>query len=234
MSELLAAKAKGELLERYEDEREKIDDDDVTESDFIRDLLDRGLRDRRIDLFLRLDLPNRVAAQMENDRDRGESDKAVIRRFLTEAVEAREADTLEKVGIDEDDALRALVEREQNPGEPLDDAIRRLVRAGAEQTQDARLRRLGGSWAGRVILMLTLLSVVTVAIPLFVVPSEISVIIAGVSALLLFFLAVIVSVISIVANILLDRPLRAAFGLEIDDTTAATEVKAEAEAEAGD
>jgi hypothetical protein len=152
MSELLAAKAKGELLERYEDEREKIDDDDVTESDFIRDLLDRGLRDRRVKLFLRLDLPNRVAAQMENDRDRGESDKAVTRRFLIEAVEAREADTLEKIGIDEDDALRALVEREQNPGEPLDDAVRRLVRVGAEQTQDARLRRLGGSWAGRVVL----------------------------------------------------------------------------------
>ena len=226
MSELLAAKAKGELLERYEDEREKIDDDDVTESDFIRDLLDRGLRDRRVDLFLRFDLPNRVAAQMENDRDRGESDKAVTRRFLTEAVEAREADTLEKVGIDEDDALRALVEREQNPGEPLDDAVRRLVRAGAEQTQDARLRRLGGSWAGRVILTLTLLSVVTVAIPLFVVPSEIAVIIAGVSALLLFFLAVIVSVISIVANILLDRPLRATFGFEIDDTTAKAETGA--------
>ena len=226
MSELLAAKAKGELLERYEDEREKIDDDDVTESDFIRDLLDRGLRDRRVKLFLRLNLPNRVAAQMENDRDRGESDKAVIRRFLTEAVEAREADTLEKVGIDEDDALRSFVEQEQNPGEPLDDAVRRLIRAGAEQTQDARLRRLGGSWAGRVVLTLILLSVVTVAIPLFVVPSEIAVIIAGVSALLLFFLAVIVSVISIVANILLDRPLRAAFGLEIDDTTAKEETGA--------
>jgi len=230
MSELIAAKAKGELLEKYKDEKEKIDDDGVTESDFIRDLLDRGLRDRRVQLFLRLDLPNRVAAQMENDQDRGESDKAVIRRFLTEAVEAREADTLEKVGIDEDDDLRALVEREQNPGEPLDDAVRRLVRAGAEQTQDARLRRLGGSWAGRVILMLILLSVVAVAIPLFVVPSEIVVTIAGVSALLLFFLAVIVSVISIVANILLDRPFRAAFGFEIDNTTATTE----AEAEAGD
>jgi len=174
-----------------------------------------------------LDLPNRVAAQMENDQDRGESDKAVIRRFLTEAVEAREADTLEKIGIDE--ALRALVEREQNPGEPLDDAVRRLVRVGAEQTQDAQLRRLGGSWAGRVILMLILLSIVTVAIPLFVVPSEIVVIIAGVSALLLFFLAVITSVISIVANILLDRPLRAAFGFgfDTDDTTATTEAEAE-------
>jgi hypothetical protein len=68
-----------------------------------------------------------------------------------------------------------------------------------------------------------------VAIPLFVVPSEIAVIIAGVSALLLFFLAVIVSVISIVANILLDRPLRAAFGFDTDDTTATTEAKAEAE-----
>jgi predicted sugar kinase len=65
----------------------------------MRDLLDRGLRDRdrRAQLFFRLDLPNRVAAQMENDRDRGESDKAVTRRFLIEAVEAREADTLEKM-----------------------------------------------------------------------------------------------------------------------------------------
>jgi hypothetical protein len=70
---------------------------------------------------------------------------------------------------------------------------------------------------------------VTVAIPLFVVPSEIAVIIAGVSALLLFFLAVIVSVISIVANILLDRPLRAAFGFDTDHTTTV-----EAEAETGD
>jgi len=231
MSELIAAKAKGELLERYEDEKEKIDDDDVTESDFIRDLLDRGLRDRRVQLFLRLDLPNRVAAQMENDRDRGERDKAVTRRFLIEAVEVREADTLEKIGIDEDDDLRALVKREQNPGEPLDDAVRRLVRAGAEQTQDARLRRLGGSWAGRVILMLILLSIVTVAIPLFVVPSEIAVIIAGVSALLLFFLAVIVSVISIMANVLLDRPLRAAFGFGLDTDHTTT---VEAEAETGD
>jgi hypothetical protein len=76
----------------------------------------------------------------------------VTRRFLIEAVEAREADTLEQIGLDEDDDLRALVEREQNPGDPFDDAVRRLIRAGAEQTQDARLRRLGGSWAGRVVL----------------------------------------------------------------------------------
>jgi hypothetical protein len=59
------------LLERYKDERDNIDGDDVTESDFMRDLLDRGLRDRdrRVQLFLRLDLPNRVAAQMKNDRE---------------------------------------------------------------------------------------------------------------------------------------------------------------------
>jgi hypothetical protein len=153
---------------------------------------------------------------------------------LIEAVEAREADTLEKVGIDQDDALRSLVEQEQNPGEPLDDAVRRLIRAGTEQTQDARLRRLGGSWAGQVVLTLILLSVVTVAIPLFVVPSEIAVIIAGVSALLLFFLAVIVSVISIVANILLDRPLRAAFGFGLDTDDTMVTAEATAETETGD
>jgi hypothetical protein len=85
-------------------------------------------------------------------------------------------------------------------------------------------------------LTLILLSVVAVAIPLFVVPSERAVIIAGVSALLLFFLAVIVSVISIVANVLLDRPLRAAFGFgfEIDNTTATATAEAEAEAATGD
>jgi hypothetical protein len=45
--------------------------------------------------------------------------------------------------------------------------------------------------------------------------------------------AVIVSVISIVANILLDRPLRAAFGFgfETDHTTTTAEAKAETEAE---
>jgi hypothetical protein len=75
---------------------------------------------------------------------------------------------------------------------------------------------------------------VTVAIPLFVVPSEIAVIIAGVSALLLFFLAVIVSVISIVANILLDRPLRAAFGFGFDTDDTMVTAEATAETETGD
>jgi membrane protein implicated in regulation of membrane protease activity len=59
--------------------------------------------------------------------------------------------------------------------------------------------------------------------------SEIAAMIAGVSVLLLFSLAVIVSVISTVANILLARPLRAAFGFEIDDATATATATATAE-----
>jgi hypothetical protein len=129
MSELIAARAKGELLERYEDEKESLGEDE-TESELVRDLLNRGLRDRRVPLVARLDLPNRVGARIEDERERGESEEEVVRRFLREAVDARDRDTLDAIGAD--DELRDLVEARREEGESLDDTVRRLVRNAAE------------------------------------------------------------------------------------------------------
>jgi len=121
MSELIAARAKGELLERYEDEKESLGEDE-TESELVRDLLDRGLRDRRVPLVARLDLPNRVGARIEDERERGESEEEVVR---ADRVEAR---------------------REE--GESLDDTVRRLIREGGERdTVVDMVHRLGADQA---------------------------------------------------------------------------------------
>lgn len=138
MSELIAARAKGELLDRYEDEKERLGEDE-TESELIRDLLDRGLRDRRVPLVARLDLPNRVGARIEDERERGESEEEVVRRFLREAVDARDADALDAIG--DDDELRAAVEDAREDGEPLDDTVRRLLRDSAEDGDSAAGRQ---------------------------------------------------------------------------------------------
>lgn len=145
MSELIAARAKGELLERYEDEKESLGEDE-TESELVRDLLDRGLRDRRVPLVARLDLPNRVGARIEDERERGESEEEVVRRFLREAVDARDADALDAIGADEE--LRELVEARREEGESLDDTVRRLIREGGERdTVVDMVHRLGADQA---------------------------------------------------------------------------------------
>lgn len=138
MSELIAARAKGELLDRYEDEKDSLGEDE-TESELIRDLLDRGLRDRRVPLVARLGVPNRVGARIEDERERGESEEEVVRRFLREAVDARDRDTLDAIGADED--LRAAVEDAREDGEPLDDTVRRLLRDSAEDGDSAAGRQ---------------------------------------------------------------------------------------------
>jgi|APHM01.1.fsa_nt_gi hypothetical protein len=129
MTTVITVKVKGDLEEKY---REALEDlaEDETKSELVRNLLERGFRQRNFPLFARLDLPNRVGAQMEDDRERGESDETVTRRFLKEAVEAREADALDAIGGDED--LRNMVDRVREDGEELDEATRRLVRSGVE------------------------------------------------------------------------------------------------------
>jgi hypothetical protein len=159
MSELIAARAKGELLDRYEDEKDRLGEDE-TESELVRDLLDRGLRDRRVPLVARLDLPNRVGARIEDERERGESEEEVVRRFLREAVDARDADTLDAIGADEE--LRELVEARREEGEPLDDTVRRLLRDSVEKET-----RGGGPFAWVVPRFALLAFALTLFIPVF-------------------------------------------------------------------
>lgn len=142
MSELIAAKAKGELLERFRKEEERTPDD-MTTSELVRDLLDRGLTDRTTPLFARLGLPNRVAARLEADREDGEPDEEVIRRFLREAVDARDEDALDKIEVGADDDLRTGVESVRDDGEALDDAVRRLLREGVAASRGDALDAIG-------------------------------------------------------------------------------------------
>jgi|APHM01.1.fsa_nt_gi hypothetical protein len=215
MPKVVGAKVSGDLEERYEEAIADLGEEE-SKSDVVRELLEEAFRGRDEPLFLRLDLPNRVAAQMENDRERGESDEVVTQRFLREAVEAREADVLDH--IDADEELRELVERERDPGESLPGAVRRLLRAGCENTQDARLRRLGGTWGMKTATGFILASVVPIVLVLTA-PSSIMSIAAAVgllTAFVMWVLAFIAIAISIVANILLARPFRATLGLGVD------------------
>jgi len=151
MSELIAARASGELLDRFEEEKESLGEDEP-ESELIRDILDRGLRERRVPLGVRLDLPNRVAARIEDEREAGEAEEEVVRRFLREAVDARDGDALD--AIDAGEELRATVEDAREDGEALDDATRRLIRQGAtaspSESDGAFERAVGGAFGAAI------------------------------------------------------------------------------------
>jgi hypothetical protein len=218
MPKVVGAKVSGDLEERYEEAIADLGEEE-SKSDVVRELFEEAFSARDEPLFVRLDLPNRVAAQLENDRARGESDEVVTQRFLKEAVEAREADVLDT--LDADEELRELVERERDPGESLPVAVRRLLRRGCENTQDARLRRLGGPWGVKTAAGLVLASLIPIALVLTA-PSSITSVAAPVGLLtsfVMWILGLVSVIISIVANVLLARPpFRAAFG--VADTTA--------------
>lgn len=218
MTTTVTAKIKGELEERYLEGLENLGEKEA-KSKYIREILEAGFYERDVPLFLQLDLPNKVAAQMENERRPGEGDEVVTQRFLREAVDARDADALEAIGVEEGDDLRSVVERERDPGESLDDAVRRLVRAGAEHTRDARLRRLGGTWGLKTATGFIAASIIPLALVLTA-PGSIAgtaAIVGFMTTALMWVIGFVAIVISIVANILLARPFRSTFGFGIGD-----------------
>jgi hypothetical protein len=133
MSELIAAKAKGDLLERYEEERETLDED-ATESELVRDLLERGLDARQLPLYTRIGFSDRLASQLENERPAGVSEEEMLREVAEGGLRARRGDVLD--AIDASDELREAVEARREDSEPLDDAVRRLLRQGIAATAD--------------------------------------------------------------------------------------------------
>jgi hypothetical protein len=227
MTTTVTAKIKGELEERYLEGLENLGEKEA-KSKYIREILEAGFYERDVPLFLQLDLPNKVAAQMENERRPGEGDEVVTQRFLREAVDARDADALEAIGVEEGDELRSLVERERDPGESLDDAVRRLVRAGAEHTRDARLRRLGGTWGLKTATGFIAASIIPLALVLTA-PGSIAgtaAIVGFMTTALMWVIGFVAIVISIVANILLARPFRSTFGFGIGDAGSDTHATA--------
>jgi len=129
MSELIAAKAKGELLERYKAEVDRLGDD-ATESELIRELLREGLDAKEAPLFARIDLPDKYAARVEAEREVGESDEELLRRLLRDLVRGWDDDVLDEIGASDDLRERVLDEREE--GESLGGAVERLLRRGVD------------------------------------------------------------------------------------------------------
>jgi hypothetical protein len=129
MSELIAAKAKGELLERYEEERPP-EDAEVTESEYVRSLLDDGLAAREQSFYERIGLSARLGAQLEAERRTGESKTDVVREVLKEGLQARDEDALDAIGASGD--LREAVEESRKDGESLDGAVERLLLQGVD------------------------------------------------------------------------------------------------------
>lgn len=144
MSDMIAARARGDLRERLDEENDRLGDD-VTRSELVRELLDEALRARTEPLYVRLGLPNRHAARLENKREAGEAEEDVVRRVLRETVETWDDDVLDAIGAT--DELREAVNEAREEGESLDDAVARLIRVGAEETGSGRydrIQELGG------------------------------------------------------------------------------------------
>lgn len=137
MSKIISAQVSGELEDKFAEAAERRGADE-SKSAFIRDVIGEGLRAREVPLFARLDLPNRMAAKLEADREDGESQEAVVVRHLREAIEARERDSLDELGVDDD--LREAVEAAREEGEATDDAVRRLLREAAADAESETIR----------------------------------------------------------------------------------------------
>jgi hypothetical protein len=134
MSKVVSAQIRGELLRRFE-ENAPDEEDEIPRSEYVRNLLDDGLTPLYAELGVE-ELPDgldTVGARLEDDRKPGEEEAAVVRRFLKDAIDARDADALDKIGAEEE--LKTAVENVREEGEPLEDAVRRCVRSGVEAEQ---------------------------------------------------------------------------------------------------
>jgi hypothetical protein len=142
---MVSAQLEGKLLERYEEEEER--ENVGNKSEYLRSLLRDALDAREQTAYDRVDLPERLAARLEDERGVGDREKDILREVVEDGLDSRRGDALDAIGADDD--LRRRVEKHQNKGEPLDDTLRRLVREGVETGGEK-------SWKERVEIMLIL------------------------------------------------------------------------------
>lgn len=134
---VLGARVEGELRERYEAAKE--DEEDKSNADFLRDLIDGGLEIREKTIYERLGCEDWVSARLESERGPEESRERVIARHLEQAFEAHDRDELDALGVGDD--LRDRVEATAEEDEPLDVTIRKLLREGVERLENERSKR---------------------------------------------------------------------------------------------
>jgi hypothetical protein len=127
----------GKRLERYEDAEEA--EGMGNKSEFLRSVLDDGLDAREQTTYQAAGLSDRLAAQLEDEREFYDEEADILREVVEDGLTARRGDALDAIGAD--DELRAAVEDAREDGEPLDDTVRRLLRDSAEDGDSAAGRQ---------------------------------------------------------------------------------------------
>ncbi|WP_169719072.1 hypothetical protein, partial [Haloplanus natans] len=118
---MVSAQLEGKRLERYEDAEEA--EGMGNKSEFLRSVLDDGLDARSQTTYQAAGLSDRLAAQLEDEREFYDDEADILREVVEDGLTARRGDALDAIGAD--DELRAAVEDAREDGEPLDDTVRR-------------------------------------------------------------------------------------------------------------
>jgi hypothetical protein len=127
----------GKRLERYEDAEEA--EGMGNKSEFLRSVVEDGLDAREQTAYQAAGLSDRLAAQLEDEREFYDDEADILREVVEDGLTARRGDALDAIGAD--DELRAAVEDAREDGEPLDDTVRRLLRDSAEDGDSAAGRQ---------------------------------------------------------------------------------------------
>ena len=102
----------------------------ISRSEFIRELLDDGLKKTEETIYNRLGFTDRLAAELEDEREPGEDESEVVIRMLREGISKRDYDSLDYIGANDD--LRASIESLSDDGESINETVHRLLREGIE------------------------------------------------------------------------------------------------------
>jgi hypothetical protein len=125
---VVSAQIRGDRKERYKRHRDERPEG-ASKSEFLRNLIDAGLDTREQSVYTRLGCKPKLRTAIEELREPEQEREDVIVQLLREAVEARDADSVEAL-VNED--LRDRITAIADEGEPIDDAARRLLREGVE------------------------------------------------------------------------------------------------------
>ena len=134
---MVSAQLEGKRLERYEDAEEA--EGMGNKSEFLRSVVEDGLDAREQTAYQAAGLSDRLAAQLEDEREFYDDEADILLEVVEDGLTARRGDALDAIGAD--DELRAAVEDAREDGEPLDDTVRRLLRDSAEDGDSAAGRQ---------------------------------------------------------------------------------------------
>lgn len=154
---MVSAQLNGELEDRFNTAAEDRDSS-VSRSDFIRELIDNGLKQNEETLYNRLGCTDRLAAELEDEREPGEDESEVVIRMLRDGINKRDYDSLDYIGADDD--IRASIESLSDEGEPIDETVHRLLReeidTANEEPRSIKTRVIDGLFVFTLCMLIVL------------------------------------------------------------------------------